>query len=193
MGRVPIGWPYSVFLGAGPCDPGPSRTSKRPRTEEPDDNDTDDQESDVVTLLDEAEALELVEFDPAVTPKNSWKPPKPIVTFLEKHFNKSFSEEERESIMKDFPKPDCGVLTAPKLDEQVKEHLKMKGKDPLFGRMRRNWAVRAMGKPPTGIWRRRPSTCSRPTRGEVLAAVGVWSTSLPTTPIGGRGGGTLHA
>ena len=133
QGRAPIGWPYSVFPGAGPCDPGPSRTSKRPRTEEPDDNDTDDQESDVVTLLDEAEALELVEFDPAVTPKNSWKPPKPIVTFLEKHFNKSLSEEERESIMKDFPKPDCGVLTAPKLDEQVKEHLKMKGKDPHFG------------------------------------------------------------
>lgn len=35
--------------------------------------------------------------------------------------------------MKDFPKPNCSTLTAPKLDEQVKEHLKMKGKDPHFG------------------------------------------------------------
>ena len=82
QGRAPIGWPYSVF--PGPCnssDPGPSRTSKRPRTEEPDDNDTDDQESDVVTLLDEAEALELVEFDPAVTPKNSGSPQSLLLHF----------------------------------------------------------------------------------------------------------------
>ena len=35
--------------------------------------------------------------------------------------------------MKDFPKPECGILIAPKLDEQVKEHLEMKGKDPHFG------------------------------------------------------------
>ena len=43
------------------------------------------------------------------------------------------SEDKQQSILKDFPKPDCGVLSAPKLDEQIKEHLKMKGKDPHFG------------------------------------------------------------
>ena len=96
---------------------------------------SEEEQGNIVNLLDEAEALELVEFDPTVTPKSTcmWEPQKPIVSFLEKHFNKSLSEDERESIMKDFPKPDYDVLTAPKLDEQVKEHLKMKGKDPHFG------------------------------------------------------------
>ena len=37
--------------------------------------------------------------------------------------------------MKDFPKLDCDVLTAPKLNEQVKEHFKMKDKgSPLWVR-----------------------------------------------------------
>ena len=119
-----------------PTDPCSSKSvgaQKRPRILESEDNDSDDEQSDIVNLLDDAEALELVEFDPTVTPKNTWEPQKPIVAFLEKHFNRSLSDDERESIMKDFPKPDCGVLTAPKLDEQVKEHLKMKGKDPHFG------------------------------------------------------------
>ena len=34
---------------------------------------------------------------------------------------------------KDFPKPNCPVLSAPKLDDQVKDHLKRKGKDSHFG------------------------------------------------------------
>ena len=33
----------------------------------------------------------------------------------------------KEAIRKDFPKPEGGLLTAPKLDDQVKEHLKRKG------------------------------------------------------------------
>ncbi|MCG8626900.1 MAG: hypothetical protein MJE68_33475, partial [Proteobacteria bacterium] len=136
--RAPPGWPYAHAYGSfppNPTDPCSSKSvgaQKRPRILESEDNDSDDEQSDIVNLLDDAEALELVEFDPTVTPKNTWEPQKPIVAFLEKHFNRS-SDDERESIMKDFPKPDCGVLTAPKLDEQVKEHLKMKGKDPHFG------------------------------------------------------------
>ena len=32
-----------------------------------------------------------------------------------------------------FPKPNCEALTVPKLDQEVKEQLKRKGKDPFFG------------------------------------------------------------
>lgn len=35
---------------------------------------------DTIELLDEAEALELVEFDPGVNPKDSWDPPKPVAS-----------------------------------------------------------------------------------------------------------------
>ena len=44
-------------------------------------------------------------------------------TFLEKHFNKSLSEEEREAILKDFPKPDTKVVSTPKLDFGAKKSL----------------------------------------------------------------------
>ena len=88
---------------------------------------------DAIQLLDEAEALELVEFDPGVDSKDAWDPPNPITSFLEKHFNRSLSDVERDAIMKDFPKPNCHVMSAPKLDEQVKDQLKRKGKDPHFG------------------------------------------------------------
>ena len=87
---------------------------------------------DVIQLLDEAEALELVEFDLGVDSKDAWDPPNPIMSFLEKHFKQSLSDVERDTIMKDFPKPNCHVMSAPKLDEQVNQ-LKRKGKDPHFG------------------------------------------------------------
>ena len=90
-------------------------------------------EDDVVQLLDQAEALEFIEFDPTVDPKDTWKPPQAIQTFLEKHFNRQLSEEEISAIMKDFPKPQCGVTSAPNLDDEVKEQLKMQGKDPHYG------------------------------------------------------------
>ena len=35
--------------------------------------------------------------------------------------------------MKDFPKPKCDAMAVPRLDDQIKDHLKKKGKDPLFG------------------------------------------------------------
>ena len=83
---------------------------------------------DAIQLLDKAEAIELVQFDPGVDSKDAWDPPKPIMSVSEKHFNRSLSDVERDAIMKDFPKPNCHMMPAPKLDEQVKESLKRKGK-----------------------------------------------------------------
>ena len=103
-------------------EPGPS--SKRPRLE---------QEEDCISLLDESEALELVEFDPKVEPAGSWEPPQMIRSFLEKHFNKLLSEEERDAIMKDFPKPNVDAIVTPKLGGEAVEQLRSKGKNPHFG------------------------------------------------------------
>ena len=109
--------------------PGPSGVNTRSTA----DSDEETEDGDVVQLLDQAEALELIEFDPTVDPKDTWKSPQVIQAFLEKHFNCSLSGDERVSILKDFPKPQCGVMSAPKLDEKVKEQLKMRGKDPHYG------------------------------------------------------------
>ena len=73
-----------------------------------------------VDLLDESEALEIVEFDPSVSPKDSWEPPRSMVSFLEKNFNRSCQ------IMKDFPKLICESLTVHKSDQEVTEQLKRK-------------------------------------------------------------------
>ena len=35
--------------------------------------------------------------------------------------------------MKDFPRPRCDALTTPKIDDDLKEQLKSRGKDPHFG------------------------------------------------------------
>ena len=104
-------------------EPGPS--TKRLRLEE--------EETDTISLLDEAEALELIEFDPQVKPAGTWEPPKTIRTFLERHFNKGLSKEEREAIMKDFPKPNVDVVVTPKLAGDAVEQLRSKGKNPHFG------------------------------------------------------------
>ena len=56
-----------------------------------------------------------------------------MAAFLDKHFNRSLSEEEREAIMQDFPKPNCDVLVTPPIDKEVKEQLKGKGKDAHWG------------------------------------------------------------
>lgn len=45
----------------------------------------------------------------------------------EKHFNSSLTEP---NIVKDFSKP---KIKTPTLDDQFKDHLKRKGKDPHFG------------------------------------------------------------
>lgn len=46
------------------------------------------------------EALELIEFDPSVDPTASQSH---MLSFLEKHFNRSLTDEEREAILKEFP------------------------------------------------------------------------------------------
>ena len=102
---------------------GPS-TSKRTREED---------EEDSISLLEESEALEYVEFDPKVDPKDTWEPTPAMEKFLERHFNRSLTSDEKEAITKDFPRPNCKSLITPKLDEQVKDQLKRKGKDPHFG------------------------------------------------------------
>ena len=53
--------------------------------------------------------------------------------FLERHFNISLSEEEKKKILGDFPKPACDAVQVPRLVDQLKEHLKNKGKDPHYG------------------------------------------------------------
>ena len=66
-------------------------------------------------------------------PAGTWEPPQTIRNFLEKHFNKSLSEGERESILKDFPKPNVDAVVTPKLGGDAVEQLKSKGKNPHFG------------------------------------------------------------
>ena len=73
--------------------------------------------------------MELVEFDPKVKPAGTWEPPQMIRNFPEKHFNKSLSEGERESILKDFPKPNVDAVVTPKLGGDAVEQLKSKGKN----------------------------------------------------------------
>lgn len=96
-GCAPTYWPYGSFIPTAQAQANKkrARASKRPRVAEPEEQESDsDDESDTIHLLDEVEALELIEFDTSVAPKDSWEALKPIVSFLEKHFNKSLSEDE---------------------------------------------------------------------------------------------------
>ena len=56
-----------------------------------------------------------------------------VVKYLSKLLNKSLSEEDRKAILEDYPVPDCAMVKAPKLDVEVMEQLKSKGKDPQLG------------------------------------------------------------
>jgi len=111
---------------------------------------------DVVELLSDSEAQEFTEFDPAVEPQGMWDPPTAMASFLERHFNHSLSEKEKEAIMTDFPRPNCSVLQAPQLDDLVKEQLKKKGKDPQFGAERTLYKVQQqlleVSGPLTCLW-----------------------------------------
>ena len=93
----------------------------------------DDNEEDVIHLLDDAEALELVQYDPTVQDETVWEANETINTFLEKHFLHPLAPDERDRIRKDFPKPACPALSVPKLDEEIKEQIKKNGKNPHFG------------------------------------------------------------
>ena len=59
-------------------------------------------EDDIIDLLDDAEALEFVQFDPSVQDENAWEARKVINTFLEKYSLHPLAPEEREAIKKDF-------------------------------------------------------------------------------------------
>ena len=88
---------------------------------------------DVIHLLDEEEEMEFLTFDPTVVTNSSWDAGEVINAFLEKHFSQEVTVEEREGIMKDFPKPPHQFLTAPKLDEEMKKQIKKARKDPHYG------------------------------------------------------------
>ena len=73
-----------------------STSNSRARTravQEPDSEDNQEENlqdnEDTINLLEDAEALELVEFDPSFAPKNSWEAPKAFTEFLNKHFNRA--------------------------------------------------------------------------------------------------------
>ena len=68
------------------------------------------EDEDVIDLLEESGALEMVEFDSSVSPKDSWEPPKAMADFLGKHLNRALSDNEREAIVKDFSKPGCNAI-----------------------------------------------------------------------------------
>jgi len=124
-----------------PIPPAPTRH----RTEEPathqDLSSTDDgevlsepeEEQDMVNLLEEGEADQFWEFDPEVKDPKKWQPPPSVVSYLNKHFNKSLANEDRKAIMEEYPVPDCAAVKAPKLDAEVMGQLRSKGKDLRFG------------------------------------------------------------
>ena len=149
-------WPFP-FFPRSQQPPSRRQTSQLAAEEEDAGSETEESATeDRVDLLSEAEALELVEFDPTVEPEDSWAPSKAMESFIEKHFNRSLTPSERKAIMKDFPKPTCKALEVPRLDEQVKDHLKGKGKDPHFGQEKSLFklqeAVLDVAGPLTCLW-----------------------------------------
>ena len=144
---VPFWGPATMPMTAGRnCDPEPQRlTGFTSVLDQPSSSnvqgqgaqgqsrDYDASDEDAIQLLDEEEALELVQFNPTVNDGAAWKAGVTIDSFLEKHFSRTISTEERDSIMGDFPRPACAVLQTPKLDEEVKKLIRQAGKDPHFG------------------------------------------------------------
>ena len=108
----------------------------------------------MVELLDKAEALELIAFITCVSPKECWGPLRHMASFLQKHFKRLLSDTNREAIMKDFPKPEVDAQVA-KLDQEAKEQLKRKGKDPHFGAEKSLYKIQEMLElvgPLTCLW-----------------------------------------
>ena len=115
-----------------------------------------EQEDDVIDYLSDAEALEFLEFDPHVSSEDAWEATKTMSDFLEKHFTRCLKPEDREAMLKDFPKPNSQALQVPKLDDQVKDHLKKKGINPHFGAERSLYRIQSqvldMAGPLTCLW-----------------------------------------
>ena len=89
---------------------------------------------DTIELLDDKEAKQLNPvFDPTVKDETSWELPQPMKDFLEKHFKQVLTSLERQAILEGFPKPSSLAIQVPKLDNELKEQMRKKGKDPQFG------------------------------------------------------------
>ena len=113
----PMWYPFPMFA---PWNPAPSPHVVGP-SEQPIPAPIDDPPvEDVVDLLDDNEALELVEYDPSVSAPTTWTPSEAMISFLEKHFNHCVDDSERDKILSDFPKPNAPVLNVHKLDNWTK-------------------------------------------------------------------------
>ena len=56
-----------------------------------------------------------------------------MLSFLEEHYNQDLPPKECQAILDDFPKPDCDVFQAPRLDSEVRDQLQKKSLDSKFG------------------------------------------------------------
>ena len=115
--------PHDSALGSG--QPGSSCGQ--------DQEEGDVEEEDCLELLGDEEALELVQFEPAVDDEDAWTACDAINNYVKKTFNQVITTTTRDGIVKDYPKPKIECLSAPKLDEDVKKQIEMAGKDPHYG------------------------------------------------------------
>ena len=130
-------WPYPGMVASIPAAPDKGPTAAKSDTSSRSVADSESAKEDVVEPLSDTEAREFDEyyedFDPSTEPDDSWDPPSAMSSFLERHFNRELPGKDKDAILKEFPKPNCVTLKAPKLDGLVKEQLMRKGKDPRFG------------------------------------------------------------
>ena len=68
---------------------GPTESARREKRPAESVVDSEEVDLETVQLLDAAEALDLVEFDPSVNDTGEWEAFKTMSTFLQKHFNRS--------------------------------------------------------------------------------------------------------
>ena len=129
--QFPFAAPFPPFWGPVQPLPGSASSLGQPGSSSSKGQEVEsDDDEDVLEYFDKEEAAE---FDPTVTDANTWEAGKVIDTFFSKHFNRSVTSDEREAIMKDFPKPASQVVQVPKLDDDMKRQIKKAGKDPHFG------------------------------------------------------------
>ena len=110
--------------------PGSASSLGQPGSSSSKGQEVESEEEDVLEYLNVKEATE---FNPTVIDADTWEVGEVIDTFLVKHFNRSVITDEREAIMKDFPKPSCQAVQAPKLDNDMKRQIKKAGKNPHYG------------------------------------------------------------
>ena len=135
-------------------------------------NDLSPNDEDIIEPLGDVEALELVEFNPTVEPEGEWIPPQPVLAYLKKHFTKSLDQAELDKVVKEFSKPQCSFLETPMLKNQVRDHLKKKGKDPHFGVEKTLYGLQGsvlnLTGPLTGLWTDLLDTNQKISREEII-------------------------